>query len=33
MKYIKKFNDDDDLPTRGGLSGDWIRGRWYEKQI
>jgi hypothetical protein len=24
---------DDDLPTRGGLSGDWIRGRWYEKQI
>jgi hypothetical protein len=23
---------DDDLPTRGG-SGDWIRGRWYEKDI
>jgi hypothetical protein len=24
---------DDDLPTRGDLSRDWIRGRWYEKQI
>jgi len=23
---------DDDLPTRGG-SGDWIRSRWYEKDI
>jgi len=23
---------DDDLPTRGG-GGDWIRGRWYEKDI
>jgi hypothetical protein len=23
---------DDDLPTRGG-SGDWIRSRWYEKEI
>ena len=23
---------DDDLPTRGG-SGDWIRNRWYEKNI
>lgn len=24
---------DDDLPTRGGSGGDWIRNRWYEKDI
>jgi hypothetical protein len=24
---------DDDLPTRGVSGGDWIRSRWYEKDI